>query len=101
MRFFGVNRDESSESLRMFPVFDPLIELLYFLFFFFNLFAELFRFPCSPVSFSLTLFLFIFLPPEGNSGSHQSGYEIANEILEPLHFAVTPPRSLLVLSPQS
>jgi hypothetical protein len=31
----------------MFPVFDPLIELLYFLFFFFNLFAELFRFPCS------------------------------------------------------
>ncbi len=60
----------------MFPVFNPLIELLYVLFFFFNLFAELFRFPCSPVSFGLTPFLLIFLPPDGNSGSHQSGYAV-------------------------
>jgi hypothetical protein len=60
----------------MFPVFNPLIELLYVLFFFFNLFAELFSFPCSPVSFGLTPFLLIFLPPDGNSGSHQSGYAV-------------------------
>ncbi len=34
-----------------------------------------------------------------NSGSHQSGYEIANEALDSLHFGITPACSLLVFSP--
>src|SRR5258708_11785841 len=99
MDLLGVRRYESSSSFGTLPIVQPLVELLQILLFFLDLLAKLLPLLCASLLLSLAVSALLLLPPQCDSGLHQSRYKIGDEIFDSLDFSVTPSRSLFVLPP--